>query len=92
MKTESMEEYLSRGGKVTKLAYVEPKTQPIPVKPISSSPHVMDLQEGAHYYSEMGDAKPKRKPRKKKLKSDPIKLDKSLLPKGLLESIGEYEE
>lgn len=83
MKIETIEEFLKRGGKIIKCENQATPETIIPVKPIASSPHLMDLEEGAHYYAE--SISKLKKTRKKTKESTGI--NESLLPKGLLDSL-----
>lgn len=86
MKRETLAEFLARGGKVTVGEYRKPGDVPHVIYPTSVSNnaiHVMDLNEGALYYSE--GAKPGAKHKKLKPKR---KINTELLPPGLLESLG----
>jgi len=85
MKTETIEEFLKRGGKITKCEAQPVPEVIIPVKPIASSPHVMDLEEGAHYYAESIS---KLKKTRKKTKEN-TGINAALVPKGLLDSLDE---
>jgi hypothetical protein len=79
-KTESLTEYLARGGKINKLPHVDKKKQEdVARKPISGVALIMTLDDAALFYS---DSEP---PKKKKEKKTTSKLDLSALPAALRE-------
>ena len=84
-KVETLEEFLVRGGSITKVPYKEPE-ETVKVLPVSVSndPHAMDLSSGSLYYSE---AASKTKTPKKGYKNTSVIVDTSKLPPGLLESL-----
>lgn len=77
MKKESLEEFLARGGQITKVPTEQRKETPSVIKTQSGGPaHLMSLEEGALFYSEIKDKKestPKESP----------KLDINALPEVL---------
>jgi hypothetical protein len=86
MKRETLAEYIARGGTVKVCEYRQPGEVPHVIYPTSVSNnaiHVMDLNEGALYYSEA--AKPGAKRKKSKPKR---KINTQLLPPGLLDALG----
>lgn len=60
MKTETIEQYLARGGKVEKL---DPVATPLvrQTTQVKSSGGILDLDEGAHFFSEFKPKAIKRK-------------------------------
>lgn len=82
-KVETVEEYLARGGKITKLDYIPPKDKSHTYSsPKSSATQLMTLEEGAFFYSEEAT---KEKP-KKELNVDGIDLKQ--IPEHILISLG----
>ena len=79
MKTETVAEYLARGGQVEVLKAIKPEfKQSVTMSP-KSTMTIMDLDEGAHFFSEIKPSKP----RKKKAKA----LNVSALPESLLKFV-----
>lgn len=73
--TETFEEYLARGGKTTKLEYIEPDLPEPPVRStVSKPPKLFSLVDGAHMFTKK--TKRKRSARKK------IKINSTLIPAG----------
>ena len=73
-KVETVEEYLARGGKITVVPPQPYETDNIVRSTAKHSAPLMDLDEGAHFFSEF-------KERKTKQKKDPLKgIDLSKLP------------
>lgn len=63
MKTESLKEFLERGGKIEKVEPVEPESKEVTVRKTTTGPAtIYNLSEGELLFSE------KRKKRKKKTK------------------------
>ena len=53
MKTETLQEYLARGGKITRVESSQPEPQVETIKSTTSGlPTVMTLQDGALFFSE----------------------------------------
>lgn len=58
---ESVEDFLKRGGSITKVEYKAPEVVENVVRPVSGGPNrLMDLAEGAHFFAERRTSK-KRK-------------------------------
>lgn len=77
-KKESIEEYLARGGQVTKVARVDDPVTPTPtIAPMTTGPaNLLTYGEADLYYGEVRARKPK--------KSKPVqKIDIDSLPKAL---------
>jgi hypothetical protein len=80
LKQESVEEYLARGGLVQRAEAVRPSfNQRINLNP-KFHQTLMDLDEGAHYFSEIKEKKAKKTKKKE--------LDVSALPKSLRKLVG----
>ncbi len=80
MKTETVEEFLARGGIVQRLPYVD-KSQAEPIKVSSGSGSIISMEEGDLY---SGEAK-----KRKKSKKTEIKVDTGKLPASLLKSLAD---
>jgi hypothetical protein len=78
MKTETIEEYLARGGAIERLPYVD-KATPEPVRVTAGSNIIITMEEGDLYNGEA-------KKRKKSSKTE-IKVDTSKLPADLIKSL-----
>ncbi len=66
-KVETVEEFLARGGKITKIPPAEAKNEDAVVRPTTAHGiHQMSLDEGAHYFAEI-------KKKKSRRKKDPLK-------------------
>jgi hypothetical protein len=78
MKTETVEEYLARGGTIERLPYIN-KAIPEPVKVTAGNNTIVTMEEGDLYNGEV-------KKRKKSSKAE-IKVDMSKLPADLIKSL-----
>jgi len=74
-KTETIEEFLARGGEIKKYPAVKPEENEECIRATpQSTQNLMSLDEGAHFFSE-------RKEKKLRKKKDPLKgIDVSKLP------------
>jgi len=81
-KSETIEEFLARGGKIEKIPYVEPenKTEPVRTNPTGGLPSIMSLSDGAHFFGETRKKKP--------TKDDFVnKVKKTSLPQAVIDSL-----
>ena len=95
---ETLEDFLARGGAVNRLPEA-PRSEHQHVLPVRvSSAELMDLDSGAHLYSEAAlDGKPARGVKPKTSRARAPKINASLIPKsllGLMQKVGipYYEE
>lgn len=51
-KTETVEEYLARGGEIQKLPPQEYEEQPNIIKPVHNTSQIMHITEGEHFFAE----------------------------------------
>ncbi len=59
---ESVEEYLKRGGVITRCEYVPVEVIEVSVRSTSGgAPKVMDLSSGAHFFAEVRPSKKQKK-------------------------------
>ena len=85
MSKETFEEYLARGGKVTKLDYIPPDLPESTVRStVSKPPKLFSLVDGAHMFTKKTQRK--RSARKK------IHIDSSLIPESAQHLIPKDEE
>jgi hypothetical protein len=72
-KKETLEEYLARGGTITKLDYVDPDLpEPTVRSTVSKPPKLYNLTEGAHMFT--------KKTRRKRRSKKKIHIDADLIP------------
>jgi hypothetical protein len=84
-KIETFEEYLARGGKVTKLNYIEPDcVEPTVRSTVSKPPKLFSLVEGADMFT--------KKTQRKRSNCKKIRIDSSLLPEKARHLIPNDEE
>ena len=59
---ESIEQFLARGGQITKAEYKAPEVAENVVRPTGGGPNrLMDLAEGAHFFAEKRTTKKSKK-------------------------------
>jgi hypothetical protein len=84
IKKETVQEFLDRGGQIQRLPYIPPDTNMQLNRGIKSVPpmpaHQMSLDEGAHYFAERKQVKPK--------KADFSGIDMDLIPDSLKQELG----
>lgn len=82
-KTETIEEFLARGGKIQKVPYQEPEQKEAPIRSTTGNtglPTIMSLPDGAHFFGETR--------KKKQTKEDFVnKVNKSNLPQSVIDSL-----
>ncbi len=85
---ETVEEYLARGGKITKIPYVPPEQKANKLKTNTSGglPTLMSLDEGAHFFAE--------KKKKKTISSEDFlkKIEDSSLSPELVKQLTKKED
>ena len=52
VKTETVEEYLARGGEIQHIAALELEEETVVMKPTNSTAQIMTLSDGAHFFAE----------------------------------------
>jgi len=85
MKNESLDEFIARGGKITKLEPVKDEEKPtVNVKStVSKPPNLMSLEDGEFYYGETEKTEKRAEKKRSKINMDILPEHiRKLFPKG----------